>query len=513
MSKYHYNLIKWNLDKYDCPPVEYNKFQIFLLMENANTHLVSVFKDHLLYDDTTEFFKEYYKKKNIYEKLKLIFEYYESSSYLFPNYTALNEGKYIYKNIIKKQKLIDYLEDLEEKKQEEDKKQLYKNPKNNLQNDNNSSNSKIFDTTVYNNIIQETANSSKINEIFCVNVKNSENGDSVSSLLKLTEQMNSKTQREKNSVKIYVSRYAIKRELNKVKDNLTAKNELLNADSNTERVNTTNINNSTNNPKKLTINIPNTFKGKINNNIIINYNNQNINNCYIENNYFDNKKYINVKTEPSQSTNTKKPENLNKKILHKTKTTNKMPTTKKLTINIPNNIKFIKHERLNTDFLTSRNKMTSPINNQSKTNIRNKNINKGKNVESYTKSINRNILKNINLINPNKQNQDTSKNHKKHFSTNSYNLQNTNGFSADNKMRIIQINRNNKRKISSKNKSELFTKKIKHIKNRKTALITTILSVSSKKLNNENSNSNSTNNINKSSNIKNKSQGIKNRKK
>ena len=63
MSKYHYNLIKWNLDKYDCPPVEYNKFQIFLLMENANTHLVSVFKDHLLYDDTTEFFKEYYKKK------------------------------------------------------------------------------------------------------------------------------------------------------------------------------------------------------------------------------------------------------------------------------------------------------------------------------------------------------------------------------------------------------------------------------------------------------------------
>ena len=49
-------------------------------------------------------------------------DYYESSSYVFPNYTSINEGKYIYRNIIKKQQLIDYLEELEEKNQTKQRK-------------------------------------------------------------------------------------------------------------------------------------------------------------------------------------------------------------------------------------------------------------------------------------------------------------------------------------------------------------------------------------------------------
>jgi len=101
--------MKWNLERYNSTPIFYQKFQILLLMENANTHLVSKFKDYLLFDDMTEFFKEYYNSNEIYSRLKTIYDYYESSSYLFPNYTAINEGKYIYKNIIKKQKLIDYI--------------------------------------------------------------------------------------------------------------------------------------------------------------------------------------------------------------------------------------------------------------------------------------------------------------------------------------------------------------------------------------------------------------------
>ena len=122
MKKYKINVMKWNLEKYNTTPSFYEKFQILLLMENANTHLVSVFKDYLLYDDMTEFFKEYYISKDIYPRLKTIFDYYESSSYLFPNYTAIDEGKYIYRNIIRKQKLIDYLEDLEDKKKEKEEK-------------------------------------------------------------------------------------------------------------------------------------------------------------------------------------------------------------------------------------------------------------------------------------------------------------------------------------------------------------------------------------------------------
>ena len=165
MKKYKINVMKWNLEKYNTTPSFYEKFQILLLMENANTHLVSVFKDYLLFDDMTEFFKEYYISKDIYPRLKTIYDYYESSSYLFPNYTAINEGKYIYRNIIRKQKLIDYLEDLEDKKKEKEEKR--KNRKKQNQNEESSSYIEVFDTKVYDSIRKETGNDSKINELFC----------------------------------------------------------------------------------------------------------------------------------------------------------------------------------------------------------------------------------------------------------------------------------------------------------------------------------------------------------
>jgi len=196
MKKYKINVMRWNLEKYNSTPTFFQKFQILLLMENANTHLVSVFKDYLLYDDMTDFFKEYYNTKELYPRLKTIFDYYESSSYLFPNYTAINEGKYIYRNIIKKQRLIDYLEDLEDKKMEKEEKRMKKNnKKGNFEDEQSSSSySDVFNTKIYNNIIKETGNNSKINEIFCVGNKNNENdcGDSIASLLKLTEEIKEK---------------------------------------------------------------------------------------------------------------------------------------------------------------------------------------------------------------------------------------------------------------------------------------------------------------------------------
>ena len=181
MMKYKINVMKWNLEKYNTTPLSYHKFQILLLMENANTHLVSLFKDYLLFDDSTEFFKEYYHKKEIYPRLKTIFDYYESSSYLFPNYTAINEGKYIYRNIIRKQKLIDYLEDLEDQKKEKEEKKnnkMKKKLKNQTKNEQSSSSYiEVFDTKIYENIRKETENDSKINELFCVGNKNNNDCD------------------------------------------------------------------------------------------------------------------------------------------------------------------------------------------------------------------------------------------------------------------------------------------------------------------------------------------------
>ena len=195
MNKYKNNVMKWNLEKYNSSPVFYQKFQILLLMENANTHLVSLFKDYLLLDDITEFFKDYYKRREIYERLKTILNYYESSSYIFPNYTAINEGKYIYRNIIKKQQLIDYLEYLEDKKKEKDEKRARKNKNFNfnlniLENEqNNSSCFDVFNSKVYNSIIKETGNDSKINELFCIVKNNNESEDSLASILKLSEEI------------------------------------------------------------------------------------------------------------------------------------------------------------------------------------------------------------------------------------------------------------------------------------------------------------------------------------
>ena len=200
MKKYKINVMRWNLEKHNSSPIFYQKFQILLLMENTNTHLVSVFKDYLLYDDMTEFFKDYYNSKELYIRLRTIYDYYESSSYLFPNYTAINEGKYIYRNIIKKQKLIDYLEDLEDKKMEREQKKMNKNNKlGNYENDQScSSYSDVFNTKIYTNIIKDTGNNSKINEIFCVGNKNNENdyGDSLASIVKLTEEIKEKENKD-----------------------------------------------------------------------------------------------------------------------------------------------------------------------------------------------------------------------------------------------------------------------------------------------------------------------------
>ena len=163
--RYKKNIIKWNLEKYNSNNELYNKYQVQMLLENVNTHLISTFKDYLFYDDLTEFFSKFYKKWESTELLGPLFAYYEKSSYIFPNYTSLKERKYIYKNIVKKQLLINYLEDIENKRK---KNNLNRNKKEFIK----SNNEKIFDTQLYNNIfINNGNNNSNINLLFGINMK------------------------------------------------------------------------------------------------------------------------------------------------------------------------------------------------------------------------------------------------------------------------------------------------------------------------------------------------------
>ena len=59
----------------------------------------SIIKDYLISDDLSEFLKL---------RLPKFYEYYETYSRIYPNYTSLPEAKYICKYIHKKQKMIDY---------------------------------------------------------------------------------------------------------------------------------------------------------------------------------------------------------------------------------------------------------------------------------------------------------------------------------------------------------------------------------------------------------------------
>ncbi|MCQ2817272.1 MAG: hypothetical protein MJ252_08410 [archaeon] len=87
---------------------------------NESSHVVAEFKDYLIYGDYSEFLQDYYEIDESKESLLKLFEYYESCSVIFPNYIVLPESKYIYKNIQRKQRVIDNQQELEQI--EEDKK-------------------------------------------------------------------------------------------------------------------------------------------------------------------------------------------------------------------------------------------------------------------------------------------------------------------------------------------------------------------------------------------------------
>ena len=436
MKKYKINVMKWNLEKYNSTPLFYQKFQILLLMENANTHLVSIFKDYLLYDDMTEFFKEYYNSKEIYPRLKTIYDYYESSSYLFPNYTAINEGKYIYRNIIKKQKLIDYLEDLEDKKKEKEEKiNLKKKKKYQNQNEQSSSSFiEVFDTKIYDNIRKETWNDSKINDLFCVENKNSNDCDSFASLIKLTEMIKDKD-KEKEKEKINDKKY-VKKNIIIDKDN----NDKIKLNKNSECNNINNTNNKNSNVNDITKKEIN----KINNNIIINKDNYSKN----AQTGLDNKIYVSRRVNIKQNINTKlyqkRPEtniNINDFINNNYSTNTNIYTNKNISINFNTNIntnnKSVTHNWSNRNkIINTEPSKSNDFAKKSNGKLIQKNQVNSSNKNTYKKN---NII--INIINNNKNNNyNTNNNYFSNYTNNNANTNENN--TKNNNYNNFQINNN-----------------------------------------------------------------------
>ena len=96
----------------------YNVKVINEIISNESTHIVAEFKDYLIMGDDSEFLQKYYNIKLSKKYLPKIFDYYKSCSVIFPNYVILPESKFIYKNIQKKQKVIDVNQEQEEKLEE-----------------------------------------------------------------------------------------------------------------------------------------------------------------------------------------------------------------------------------------------------------------------------------------------------------------------------------------------------------------------------------------------------------
>ena len=93
------------------------------LIYNDKCRLVARFKDFLVLDDSTEFFHRFYCKEELTNRLNRIFFFYEYYCKVFPNYMIFPENKFLYRNIRKKQKLIDAFNEIK-KEEEENRRHL-----------------------------------------------------------------------------------------------------------------------------------------------------------------------------------------------------------------------------------------------------------------------------------------------------------------------------------------------------------------------------------------------------
>lgn len=134
--------------KYFVSKTLYEKIIIRNIIFDDKNKYVATFKEQLIFNDSSDFMKKYYKLNESKMKLKKYYEFYTKYSKLFPNYIPLYESKYIYKNIHKKQKIID-LQQNEEKNEEKTRNK-------------NENNDNIFSSKVYNSMVNNSALNSTI---------------------------------------------------------------------------------------------------------------------------------------------------------------------------------------------------------------------------------------------------------------------------------------------------------------------------------------------------------------
>jgi hypothetical protein len=217
---------------------DYNSRMIEDILNNESTHLVAELKDYLIMGDITEFLQKSYNIKECKKYLPKIYDYYNSCSVIFPNYVNLHESKYIYKNIRKKQKVIDNQQEQEEKQE--------KIKKGNIKLENNED---FFTTKIFNSILDQT-NTSNVKLLFGLNDKIDANETPNNIMVKLEN----------------AEKEVMRRKITLIKNNKNSRkiNDLM---ENNNTINNININNK--NMNITSNNSNNNTMNKVNNNVYI----------------------------------------------------------------------------------------------------------------------------------------------------------------------------------------------------------------------------------------------------
>ena len=342
-----YKLVK----RYD-KPLSYHDVKIINdILYNEKTHYVEQFKEYLIYEDYNEFLKRFYKTCELNIKLPKILIFYEKYSKIYANYTVIPESKYMYKNIKRKQKMIDQMQNNghndSEYEEDEDSNEEMSNT--------------VFSSKVMNSIYRKTLTT----------LNKSENGNSEQSINNFVDKINNIENKVNNDClknnfnsgnKYGKSQKEIILPMKKYHKNFlthkhTPKSTKINANNNKNESNLTNRTNSNNNQKNKIIDIPFTYskknlqselnKNKTNNNNNnvngINKNNNNINNpnlIFINSYVHKNNNTIFNNTNNSNSNNSNTFQGQKNSININNISKQKLPTTliKQSVINNSNNI-------------------------------------------------------------------------------------------------------------------------------------------------------------------------------
>ena len=210
IEKIIYNQFK---NSYTIDESFYNINIINDIITNSNSHIVAEFKDFLIREDYSEFLQMFYPTSEIMYLLKRILEYYKLSSVVYPNYIILSENRYIYKNIQKKQKVIDL--------QQEQENNI--NEKNNGKKEKLEGADKVFDSKVIDSILNQSNTSQLKHSVFGITTESNVDGDDN----KLNSLVTNINKAEDNLYNVFLEKNKL---VNNVKDDLVQKENIKNVE-------------------------------------------------------------------------------------------------------------------------------------------------------------------------------------------------------------------------------------------------------------------------------------------